>query len=195
MSAATDKQPLRTHFLALRRRLSPEESAQAAVSAFTCLTADPVWQNARSVALYMAVRAEIDASPLLRAAESAEKTILLPRCLPDQPGIMHFIRYTGPESLRPGPFGIPEPTAEAAVAAAPPELVLVPGLAYDNNGYRLGAGGGYYDRFFALPANAGCIRIGYAYSIQLTESLPREPWDLPMHAVCSDKGLVWIQRP
>ena len=53
-------------------------------------------------------------------------------------------------------------------------------------------GGGYYDRLLALPRHAASRRVGLAYSFQLVDSLPREAWDMPVHAVCTEKGLVWI---
>ena len=79
--------------------------------------------------------------------------------------------------------------------ATAPDLIIAPGLAFDRNGIRLGMGGGYYDRLLALPRHAASRRVGLAFAFQFVDSLPREAWDMPVHAVCTEKGLVWIPDP
>ncbi len=84
------------------------------------------------------------------------------------------------------------PGSENALSA--PDLVLVPGLAFTPRGLRLGMGGGYYDRLAADSVMRDAPRIGFAYAAQIVESLPAGPWDMPMHALCTEKGLLWIDR-
>lgn len=82
-----------------------------------------------------------------------------------------------------------------AVPAPPPDLIVVPGVAFDRHGYRLGMGGGYYDRLFARPEYTRSTRIGLAFGFQLVDFLPGEDWDLPIHALSTERGLLWIQTP
>ncbi len=96
---------------------------------------------------------------------------------------------SGPDAPNSGPDS-PDPAGPPA-----PDLIIAPGLAFDRNGIRLGMGGGYYDRLLALPRHAASRRIGLAFAFQFVDSLPREAWDMPVHAVCTEKGLVWIPDP
>lgn len=82
-----------------------------------------------------------------------------------------------------------------AVPAPPPDLIVVPGVAFDLRGHRLGMGGGYYDRLFARPEYAKSTRIGLAFDFQLVNFLPGEDWDLPIHALSTERGLLWMQTP
>jgi 5-formyltetrahydrofolate cyclo-ligase len=106
---------------------------------------------------------------------------------------MTFAPCSDAAPLCAGRFGIPEPAPGAPQGDCPaPDLIILPGLAFDRTGTRLGAGGGYYDRLLARPSYADIPRLGLAYAFQLVETLPREAWDLPVHAVCSEQGILWI---
>ena len=137
---------------------------------------------------------EMDTTPLLEEAWAKGKTVLFPVCSETVPGKMRFAPCSCPEELHPGKFGIPEPVAPHAKEEATPDLFIVPGVAFDVTGLRLGMGGGYYDRLLALPCHADAVRVGFAYSFQIVNSLPKDAWDVPVHAVCTDQGIVWIQH-
>lgn len=82
-----------------------------------------------------------------------------------------------------------------ALPAPPPDLIVVPGVAFDRRGHRLGMGGGDYDRLFARPEYMRPTRIGLAFGFQLVDFLPGEDWDLPIHALSTERGLLWMQTP
>jgi 5-formyltetrahydrofolate cyclo-ligase len=92
--------------------------------------------------------------------------------------------------LLPGRFGIPEPDGDdgGQGEAVFFELVVVPGMAFDRDGYRLGRGGGYYDRF--LSAARFRAAVGLAFAWQLLPELPRDPWDVPVGAVATEEGVI-----
>ncbi|PKL94780.1 MAG: 5-formyltetrahydrofolate cyclo-ligase, partial [Gammaproteobacteria bacterium HGW-Gammaproteobacteria-8] len=105
---------------------------------------------------------------------------------------MHFHRWQPGVEMRPNRFGIPEPVGSRRCPAERLELVLTPLVAYSSNGNRLGMGAGYYDRAFEFlrrdPA-AGPWLVGVAYGLQQVDSLPVEPWDVPLGAVITERGL------
>jgi 5-formyltetrahydrofolate cyclo-ligase len=141
-------------------------------------------RDARSVMLYLPARGEVDTWPLLDHFWDRGCEILLPRCRDNAPGIMDAYAVTSREDLGPGCFGLIEPRADLArpVPAPQPEVILVPALAYDRRGFRLGFGGGYYDRFLPLLTFRPLL-IGPAYAFQLLERLPVEAWDQPVDLV------------
>jgi len=192
MEAPHDKAALRALMRAKRQALTAEErhvlSHAAATYVLQCLP----WKKARSVALYIAVRGEMDTSPLLHAARQRGKQVLLPQCVMEEPGAMRFTLCQGPEMLAPGAFGIPEPSCSAGMPEVAPDLIIVPAVAFDRRGTRLGQGGGFYDRYFSRPEVAGVPRLGFIYAFQLVEHLPQDPWDLPVDGVCTEHGILWI---
>ncbi|MDL2306900.1 5-formyltetrahydrofolate cyclo-ligase [Desulfovibrio sp. OttesenSCG-928-C06] len=162
-----DKTQLRRAVLERRNALPEDEQRRLSLAAQERLLAGPLWQDAASVALYVAAKGEIQTGLLLENAWATGKFVFLPRVVRGQAGMMDFALCASPEQLQPGAFGIPEPDPQQCPAccfegmekgvcfdgAHPvPDLFLIPGLAFDRNGGRLGWGGGYYDRFLPLLA-------------------------------------------
>lgn len=101
--------------------------------------------------------------------------------------------------LKPGRYGIAEPDPARcpaidmdAASTFAPDLAVIPGVAFDQQGNRLGHGAGYYDRFLAHPAMARTALVGLAYTFQIVPALPVAPWDRPVHALCTEEGLTWL---
>ena len=191
-----DKAGLRASLRARRQSLDKEERLALSRAAAGHLLRERIWTGAETVALYIAVRGEIDTEPLLRAAWDSGKQVLLPLCSPAGDAHMRFAPCSGPDGLTPGAYGIPEPICAEPVplACGEPDVIVVPGLAFDRKGIRLGQGGGFYDRYFARPETAGALRIGLAYSFQIVEKLPKDPWDLPVDGVCTEQGILWTAK-
>ena len=145
-----------------RRALAAQMPALGAAMA-RALTALPVWQNAPAVFAFAPLPDEPDTAPLLRAALESGRRLYLPRVAGDA---METVPVQSLEALRPGAYGIWEP-ADAAQGLPPGTLALVPCLAVDESGVRLGRGGGYYDRF--LSAFTGPRLV--------LPALPCEAWD------------------
>ncbi len=174
---------------AKRRALSraDRESAGAAVAQIVC--AAPEFQRASRVAAYVALEDEMPTHAILDAVLASGRVLLLPRLV--EAG-MQFAVVEALASLRAGSFGVLEPpAASAASELAPSDLVVVPGVAFDRSGGRLGRGGGHYDRSFP-PALAGPWLIGLAFSLQLVESVPMGPTDRRVECVVSETGIVRI---
>lgn len=155
------------------------------------------WRKSLVVTLYVAVKGEADTSLLLRAAWSEGKTVFLPRCRRDEPGTMDMIACSGPQALEVSAFGIPEPERKAnsrllsaaELTGGEKTLIIVPALAFDREGYRLGYGGGYYDR---MLSEARCTSVGLTFHGLLQDRLPRDSWDRPVGAVCTEEELLCL---
>lgn len=183
-----NKQQLRRQMIAARQALDPADRARRSGMAQQALLAAPEWARARVVLLYNPVRGEVDTAALSAAGIQQGKQLLLPRA--EQGGRRLWLhRWEGTaDQLAPGAYGIPEPRPDLPeVDPAAVDLVVVPGVAFDRRGYRLGYGGGYYDR--ALPGMVRAVKIGLGYALQLVESLPAAAHDVRLDAVATDEGL------
>lgn len=164
--------------------------------------AAPRWQEAQSVALYAGVRDETATDLLLREAWGSGRELWLPRVIPGARGRMEFVRCEGPEDLCPGAFGLLEPRP-ALPGAGPddpafrPQLMLVPGVAFDRRGGRMGYGGGFYDRFLgamAVREGAHCRALGFCFGFQIVEAVPCAAWDRPVDGICTEGDLFWTSH-
>ncbi len=189
--AVMNKDNLRIHMKAARAALAADAAAhnRLSLAAQQALLAAPLWRDADLICAYAPVRGEVDTALLWQRAWAQGKLLLLPRCLAEA-GQMEMVLCAGPQDLVPGAWNIPEPRLEIPPYGGPwPDngLILTPGLAFDKERFRLGYGGGYYDRFFA--ARPELVRVGLAFALQCVPVLPREPWDLPLHHICTEEGL------
>ena len=140
-----------------------------------------------TVTSYVPMGSEADPSPLARAASDDGCVLALPHVtVRSEP--MRFLAWETDAALEAGPFGLRQPAADAIELR--PDIILTPMLAFNARLDRLGQGAGYYDRAFARFPDAW--RVGVAWSVQRVESLPVEPWDMPLHAVVTEQG--WIIR-
>lgn len=149
------------------------------------------WRTIRTVAGYVAIKDEADPAPLLRQLAGQGVELALPAVTAHgEP--LEFRRWTLDDPLEPGPFGTSQP-AEAA-EKLDPDLLLVPMLAFDANGGRLGYGGGYYDRTLAaLRRKGSVIAVGIAYAAQKMDSLPREAHDQPLDWMVTEQSAWEIE--
>jgi 5-formyltetrahydrofolate cyclo-ligase len=140
--------------------------------------------SARTVGAYYAAGSEVRTSLVIEAAKRAGKKVALPRIEGDH---MVFYEYTG--ELAEGRFGIKEPVPRSAAVNDDIDLVLVPGLAFDRKGCRIGYGKGYYDRFLSMRHS---FSMGLAYSFQVVDELPRGRFDRRILSVATEEGVLYI---
>jgi 5-formyltetrahydrofolate cyclo-ligase len=178
----------------------PEDFSTQGTIAAALLRESPYWNRYETLLLFLSLPHEIDTGPLLGMALETGKRVFVPRIekqAPDSPGNLMFYRVcsaAGPWAE--GPFGIREPLVPAAAVTGPlsaadfPALIIVPGMAFDAQGGRLGRGGGYYDRFLAGMKKAGqeYYTVGLCMPCQLVPQVPMEEWDHKMDALCSGDG-------
>jgi 5-formyltetrahydrofolate cyclo-ligase len=182
------KEELRRAARRIRDAIPPERRAEAAESAAGHLLALPGLAAARRVALFAAVGSELDAGPAAGRLRARGVEIAYPR-VGRASGLLEFCLVADDRELAPGAFGIPEPAAGAAAAPVGSiDAFVVPGLAFDAGGARVGWGRGYYDR--ALAAAPDRLRIGYCFACQVVDEVPLEPSDLPVHVLVTESGVL-----
>jgi 5-formyltetrahydrofolate cyclo-ligase len=136
---------------------------------------------------YIALAGEADPSILMARLSARGATLALPRVVAKGAPLAYHSYETGAE-LAPGAYGILEPRPSAP--SADPQIILVPLLAFDATGHRLGYGGGYYDRTLsALRARHPVMAVGVAYAGQEVEKLPRDAFDEPLDMLVTEQGL------
>ena len=178
-----EKRAMRVGARAVRQAVSANERVQAAEEvARLGLGFLKRWPG--MVAAYYPMRSEFDCVPLLRRVANEGWTLALP--VINGPAPLLFREWTFGAPLETGSFGIPAP-AEGALAA--PDVMLVPLLAFDRCGYRLGYGGGHYDRTLAaLRRNGGVTAIGLAFDAQEVAEVPVCPYDEPLDWILTPSG-------
>ncbi len=188
------KKTLRRRMLAAREALGPDEVKAASLAVAHLVRGLERWRSASEVLAYWPARNELDPRPLVVDLWTRGARVLLPRCRPGEPGLMDLACVTGEAQLAAGAFSLMEPAPSCPIELdARPHVVLVPGLAFDGRGNRLGFGGGYYDRLLAGPAFASSLKLGLCYGFQRVESLPAGPFDQPVDAVCCEEGITWTR--
>jgi len=188
-----EKAELRARLRAARSRLSAEQRTRAAASIRDALLSRPEIQMAGTIAVYYSVGAEPDTRGLVYALWKRGSYVLLPVLRAD--GDLDWASYEGPDSLVPGPRGLLEPgeSPRGAEAVARADAVLVPALAVDRAGNRLGRGGGSYDRALARVGPLIPL-IALVYDGELLDHVPAEPHDVPVRAAVSPANGITVIR-
>lgn len=186
-----DKKELRKYIRKEKKRYSEEELMDMSCAICRSLSENQQVLAAKTVLLYWALPDEVCTESLIAMLVRGGKTVLLPRVVSDSEMTIH--RFTSVADMTVGAYGILEPSGESVgmemlrkmtdvdTAGNGRMVGLIPGMAFDREGHRLGRGKGYYDRFLAaLPR---MYRIGVCFPFQLQQAVPAEPWDVKMDEV------------
>lgn len=188
MNISGEKDALRADLRARLSQSDPAENAACDVRITQRVLSLPAFQAAERIFAYCSVVPEVDTHAILAQARRRGKTVALPVTQPD--GQMQFARYDG--ALVPGRFGIPQPPHSAQILLPQSgDLMLIPALAYDRTGRRLGRGGGYYDRCLA---QLDCCAVGLIRAEFLLDALPTVWNDMPVAAVVTEQGILRPQE-
>jgi 5-formyltetrahydrofolate cyclo-ligase len=149
----------------------------------------PEFQDAETVLFFYGIRSEPDTREMLRRAFESGKTVALPGTYPK--GVMSARKIAGFDELTPSRFGIPEPD-ESAPVIRPDEIdfIVVPAAAFDREGYRLGRGAGYYDRYLSSASAFAC---GVIRGKMLNPRVPREKHDVRVNCVVTENEILRVQ--
>ena len=173
-----DKKQLRAHIREQKRAMTPEQITAASAKLGELFAASEAYKNAETIYGYLPYNQEVRTVPMLERAIRDGKRVAVPKVYGDE---MKFIYMTDLTQVEEGYAGIPEPIADGPVADDPTALVLMPGLAFDKEGHRIGYGGGFYDRFLALEPDHPTVALCYAF--QMLPKLETEEFDIPVDCV------------
>lgn len=195
----TSRAELRQSIRQQRRALSPEQQHHHARELASHLTHSKLFRPSQHIACYLANDGEMDLQPVIERIWSMGKQCYLPILSEGKEKRMWFAPYSADDILKTNRYGIAEPDCHADDWIEPHQLdlVLMPLVGFDDQGNRLGMGGGYYDRSFAYLTHPHSIKkphlLGIAHQLQQVESLPFESWDVPMSAVATEVGLQYFK--
>lgn len=191
MDVRDAKAQLRSALKNRRDSLNQELQEEEAKKILPLIVSLPAWQNSQVVCLYASFAGELPTQRLLHSALQSGKKLLLPRVNPHHQPSLHVVYDL--EKLVLSPLGILEP-AESSPQVSPQKVdfFLVPGIAFDKQGNRLGHGSGFYDRLLA-QIKSGAFCLGYAHDFQMVPMIPHEAHDIRVHAVATPTGIIQTQ--
>ena len=184
---AEAKRRLRERMGALRRGVAKDVARAAGEAVAKLAGAESAVSAARRVGLYASLDDELPTRALFETLLAAGRPLLLPHIRGPR---LDWSVVEGWAELAPGRFGILEPRGASVAAPGSEDLVFIPGLAFDTNGFRLGRGGGYYDRAFGDP-ETGPTLVGVAYAFQCVEAVPRDSRDRRVDAIVTEREWIW----
>ena len=176
-----DKAALRKEIRAKKKAMTEAEICEKSKNLCRKVLESNAYRAAKTVYGYLPYNQEVRTWELLQQAMRDGKRVAVPKVYDQE---MRFIYITDFSQIDTGYCGIPEPIADGPVAEDRDALVLMPGLAFDNEGHRIGYGGGFYDRF--LSAEPDHPTVALCYDFQVVEDLPVEAFDIPVDVVIWD---------
>lgn len=191
---------LRRHYLDVRNSLSLEQRHEQAMSLLESFRLNVLHSKIKKVALYITNKAELDTAPLIAFLWQQNIKVYVPVLHPFSKGHLLFVLYTQTTSMTENKYAIAEPQLDVrhVIPLAELDIIFTPLVCFDEQGNRLGMGGGYYDRTLATintlnNNNKPVIElIGLAYEAQKALSLPIEVWDVPLPKVLTPSRLYYF---
>lgn len=191
MNRSAEKELIRKGLLEERRKMPFEEVFALSSRVQRQLLASALFRDSKRVSLYSSFGNEVLTDDLFRQAMDSGKEVFYPRAARDGSRTLKFLRVTSLDDLSPGAYDIPEPVTGEFAEPATFDLIVVPGVAFDPKGGRLGFGMGYYDKALA---DARCPVAALAYEFQvLKEEIPIEPHDVRVSAIATERRLIRVE--
>ena len=194
------KAGLRRQLRAARAAVTPEARRKAA-RAIVRLALRAGWlRQGRRIGFYMPAKGELDITDVLTRARAMRVNCFLPVVPPARQRTLGFTRMTGRDDWTHNRYGIPEHAVwRPKIRARRLDILFLPLLGFDEQGYRMGMGGGYYDTSLAFLRHRKVWQrpylIGVAFEAQRVEALPVDPWDVPLDAVLTEQQIYRFRRP
>ncbi|MGD0478028.1 MAG: 5-formyltetrahydrofolate cyclo-ligase [Nitrososphaerales archaeon] len=189
------KGEMRDAALKVRKGLSREELLELSNAVMKNVISSPEYTNSKVVATYVAKRNEVKTEGIIRHSLSLGKRVLVPVSHPESTSLVFSEIRDYERELAPGHFGVPEPISRylRPVPLDDADLILIPLIAWDDRGYRLGYGKGYFDSALA-GARVSAITMGLGLESQRVRKIPEEKHDVPLKALATERRIVRIGR-
>lgn len=173
-----DKKELRKQIREQKRAMTPQQIESASEKLMELFLATEQYRQAKTIYGYLPYNQEVRTVPILEQALADGKKVAVPKIYGDE---MRFIYLADLNQVEKGYSGIPEPIEDGPLGDDPTALVLMPGMAFDKEGHRIGYGGGFYDKF--LAQEPGHPTVALCYDFQIVKELPTEEFDIPVDLV------------
>jgi 5-formyltetrahydrofolate cyclo-ligase len=194
-----DSGEIRSQLRSKRRSLTFQQQQLAAQRMSSIMQKESLFTQGTRIGVYLANDGEIDPSFLVSKARAAGCYFFLPVIDPLNTNCLYFAQYDSGSELTANRYGILEPVVEQStmLSARDLDILLMPLVAFDREGTRMGMGGGFYDRSLAFMAESVHVKptlIGLAHSCQETPHLVRQQWDIPLHLIVTEKEIVCVKQ-
>ncbi|WP_017185830.1 5-formyltetrahydrofolate cyclo-ligase [Alkalibacillus haloalkaliphilus] len=182
------KHSFRTLSKRLLKHISREQKKEAANVISNTLFKTDYWKQTQIIAITIPRKIELTTYPIIKQAWKENKLVVIPKCYPHESNLMKFFKFTDELELENVYLDLYEPKERISeqVTSNEIDLIIVPGLLFDHNGYRIGYGGGYYDRF--LKEFRG-TKLSIAMEEQIVRSIPYDDYDIPVDYIISNKQI------
>lgn len=184
----TEKKTIRKQYKSIRNNMAPGQVKELSERICANVIASPQFLEAERIFAYYPLENEVDVRKIVREAWRQGKQVAFPRVSGEE---MFYFEASDFLKLHPGTFGVMEPV-ETYPVEWESGLMLVPGVAFDRKGNRMGFGKGYYDRY--LSEHPGCTRMGIAYECQVGDQIPAEETDMPLHYLATEQGITDMRK-
>ncbi|WP_231889846.1 5-formyltetrahydrofolate cyclo-ligase [Oceanobacillus sp. Castelsardo] len=187
MADSLNKTELRKRTINKLKYLSEDEKLEIEQQLRNNLLGSDIWQKAKTIGITISQGVEWDTTTLIEKAWDERKAVCVPKCLPNKEMVFYLINDF--HQLEKGLYEIlePNPKKTSKVKKQNIDLLIVPGVVFDQNGYRIGFGGGYYDRFLVDFPNE---TISLASHLQVIDRIPTDFYDLPVKCIITEEGMI-----
>lgn len=188
------KKRLRNEILKVRDQLSAEAIKRAEQQILYNLSKLPQFKAAQQIFCYFSFRSEVPTNQLITNCLKEGKNIYIPITV-NETKEMLISKYDHNTELTPSSYGVPEPSVNSIHIGdrSTLDVAIMPGAVFDAEGYRIGYGAGYYDKFFALTQK-NIFKIALAYSFQIIDKVPRDKHDVPVDCIVTEKEIIHCSR-
>lgn len=189
------KKEIRQNILQKKGDLSNEAVQEKSLAMLETLNKIDFYKNAENVMLYISFGKEVLTKPIINDLMNRGKKVFIPVTVPKTKALIVSELKDFENDLQVGHFGVMEPKEEALRPVDPSivDLVIVPGVAFDKKGYRIGYGGGYYDRFIPRLSKKATT-VSLAFEMQLIDKVPTSPFDIPVQYIITENSFINCQE-
>ena len=190
----TLKNNLRKNMLIVRKNMPDQNVSAFSLKIMDTIISLPQFINCKNIMLYMSFNNEVDTYKLATWCLNNNKTVIAPYCIKSSHTIVPFIINNLTNDLSKSTFGIMEPKYDILMKANIEniDLIIVPGVVFDEDCNRIGFGAGYYDRFLSMKSK-NTITIGIAYDYQIIDKVPTDEYDVPLNFIITEKRIISLK--